>query len=187
MAKDKDNKTQEITIPVNITLRESTIKAVLTAAKRGPGEEIESVKAAAEYFIGHYSDGGIMLTSQQAAYLRKIAGDGISTGQKIIELVEQTIGRESGGFTIKATIDSALIEPAKETASAQGRTVEELLTECVNIALQNGWLYQFSTSGGTVPLTDNHKNEIGRLIGMKVFTADDIVAALSRTVEKKAA
>jgi hypothetical protein len=173
--------------PVTVEVRESHIAALRDQA----GKDFElgrELTRLAKYFIAQHADGGMMMTKRDLDALENACGKVFQSPREIVDVVSAAMGREQGQYTIKANVDPAFIEPLKEIAAFQNCTVDELLQNCINMALQNGWLYHFnSRDGQQIPFAGDAWDILCAFMGRGAFTGEEVAAKLQEVMAAQSA
>ena len=162
---------------VNITLEESDYKAIQSTK-----QEFETI---ANYMLREYAQGGVMVPASKIAYLSDLTAIPIHSSTDLADIVENGVRRNSPDGTMRVTVDvdPAFAVPLEELAYAQGRTVNEIVTESNNIVLTNGWIYALTLEGGTIPLMSEQRRSLEKIIGVAPLTSVAITDWVERANE----
>lgn len=119
------------------------------------------------FLVSNYAQGGVMVQSNKIAYLTELTGLPIASQVDIVDIVENSVKRGSAGGDLRVVmdVDPAFAPALEDIASAQGRTVNEIVKECLEIVLTNSWLYAIDLDGGMIPLLSEQRRELERIMG----------------------
>jgi hypothetical protein len=148
----------------------------------------QSFDRVAAYLVEQYSKGGVLLKPTHVHYLEQLSGHPIQTAEGVLQAFENANKRGSAAGYLRVTydVDPAFAEPLEQLATAQGRTVDEIMTEASQIVLTNGWLYAFDIDrlgGGTILFTKQSREEMEELVGEKPLTTTAILK-WARSIKK---
>lgn len=178
MAKDKT-----YLHPITVELSESTLAAV---APEGGAERTRKLSNLAGYFLKEYAEGGMLLTQAHLSDIERATDTTVASPKDVVAAVAKGLGRDEGQFVLKAAVDPAYVEPLREIATFQGCTLDELLTNCINLALTNGWLYEFNARDGMmIPVEGEDWDTMCAFMGKGAFTGKEIVAKIRATMTQK--
>jgi hypothetical protein len=174
-----------ITIPLQLTLPDAVFKSLqkLAGGKEDPTAEI---KGWASWCLKSLAFGGMMLTGEQIQTIEKTTGEAVKNQDDILRKLQAGVAREDGQHTVKVSLDPALYPHLEETAQVQGRTPDELLTEIVNYAVTQGWMYEWSPSGGTVMFSDAGMQRLKQHLDKRIVTEADILNLIDGKLAKSA-
>ena len=128
------------------------------------------------FLVSNYAQGGIMVQPSKISYLTELTGLPIVSQVDIVDVVENSVRRGSaaGDLRVVMDVDPAFAPALEDLAQAQGRTVNEIVKECLEIVLQNSWLYSIELTGGSVPLLAEQRRELELIMGCEV-TSESLV------------
>lgn len=151
--------------------------------KGGKGDEslIPNLTSWSAYFLNNYLQGGIMLTANDLASIKKSTDTEIGAAEDVLKAVQGAKGRKGGKYTVEVELDPVWYPAATEVAEWQGCTVQDVLNEIVNTVVGNGSLYDWMPPE-TIPVTAKEIAEIKRLTGEGHVTGRSLIAALKKGV-----
>lgn len=155
---------------VSVTLTESDYQAIQNTK--------QDFAAVAQYLMEQFARGGAMVPADQITYLSDLTRIPIYGADDLVEIVESVAIRNSpdGQLRVTTDIDPAFAPALEELAYAQGRTVKEILTECVQLVLQNQWLYSIQTDGGSIPLLSDQRTVLEKAIKVSPITSEALIS-----------
>lgn len=169
--------------PVSLELTESVLATL--APESGP-ERTKRLASLAAYFLTEYARGGIMLTKRDLDAIERATDKVVQGSQDIVDAVCAGMGRKDGQYTVSAAVDPAWVAPLREVAEYQGCTLDELLTNCINTALGNGWLYSFNMrSGGIIPVEGEGWDILVRFMGKGAFSGKELAQKIADVLQQQ--
>ena len=153
---------------VDVHLSEADYDAVLST-KQDFGKVVN-------FLVSSYAQGGIMIQPSKVAYLTETTGLPFATQNDVVEMVENAVmrGSAAGDLRVIVDVDPAFAPALEDLAYAQGRTVNEIVKETVDVCLTNSWIAAVMPSGGIIPLLAEQRSALERVMG-KNITSESLV------------
>jgi hypothetical protein len=174
---------QRAIIPLTVSIKEESIAKLVPAGSSTP--VADALSARCSQYLEVTADGGLVLRSEELSEIEKNWGKQIRSGQDVVKATMIKAGRtEEGQTRFEGYLDPVWTEPLKVLALESGRSVDELVREVYEMALENNWLYGFKFEGSRHTIsTANEKFLASRIDG--TLTIDKVVAYI-RELEKTA-
>lgn len=164
-------KPNQINIPLVVSLSDSDHK---TLSQIDPDVQ-KIVEKACNYYMSAYAQGALVIEPAHAERIQRVVKTGELSSLMVTKLIEASKGVEDGQNIFKVPIDPALMAPIQEIADSQNVTVQALITDSINVMMNNGWLYMAVPEGRSLHLTTQQLEELAKLTGKdrsEVFAAD---------------
>lgn len=169
-------KEQNITLPLQVTVSESTYKDLQKMADTE--HALPKIQGWATWYLRQLAAGGLTLTSEQMQAIEKTTGEEIKTADDIIRKLQAAVGRDDGQYTVKVGLDPVYYPNLEETARIQGRTPDELMSEVIHYAIEQQWVYGWAPSGGSVPFSEAGISRLKRYFDKRQITEADILGLI---------
>lgn len=171
----KPNSTDKTTLSIDVTINQKQQDALLAVGRKEGLRDTQVLGGIATGALIDYAAGGIMLSGDTVSRLQKFLRDP-SDEREILRLVESGAKRHGDHTVIEYEIDPVWITPLQDMAASQGRTLHDLVHECLQIAFQQNWFYQMEIPGlRTINLTDADYNRLRQLMGTDQVIGSDLV------------
>lgn len=175
MEPEQANKTQEsVGFPVAVSLPREDADRLRKSN--------QSVADVANFLVGEHARGGIMLAADRVHYIQTFCSSAVRTSADVMAVIENAVQRRSfdGSLCIQYSVDPSLAAPLEELARSNGRTVDSLVHEALDIVLTNSWLYQLEPSGCTLHLTMEQRKEIEDITGKEINNGETIMKVIRK-------
>ena len=149
------------------------------------GDSVVAFKGLAEFFYHSYANGGLMLRPNDLARMSKSAGRPIRTAVEVSELVEKGASVKDGKNVFQLALDPSVLPVFEETAKTMGWTMDQLMQDCVNQIVDQGWLYVMSPGNKLIQLSDVDRQWLEGYLGTPNFYGADVVKKLREFVGPK--
>jgi hypothetical protein len=137
---------QRAIIPLTVSIKEESIAKLVPAGSSTP--VADALSARCSQYLEVTADGGLVLRSEELSEIEKNWGKQIRSGQDVVKATMIKAGRtEEGQTRFEGYLDPVWTEPLKVLALESGRSVDELVREVYEMALENNWLYGFKFEG----------------------------------------
>jgi hypothetical protein len=166
-----------VEIPVTFRMSEEDHRRILATKQEVP--------MVATYMLSEYAAGGVMVKSTHAHYLERLSGRPVKTSETVVDIVESGVARKSaaGYLSVTYNVDPAFAEPLEQLAKQQGRTVEEIVQDGLDVVMKCGWLYNIQVDGGTINLTKDMRSRLEKAMKQKNVTGADIVTFIENLIK----
>jgi hypothetical protein len=169
------HKTTPVTINLNLSLTPEVYEYLET---NSGGDVQKSLASWVAYYLTQQSQGGMMLTAVDHAYLAKLRdGKRFAKSVEVVKMIESALKRVDSQYTQHVPIDPAWIGPLQETAEMMGVTVEQLLTDLVNTVVENGWAYEWRPAH-QIRFTEADFAKLQQFMGKVTFFGSDLIQKL---------
>ncbi len=170
---------------VNISLSEEDYQAI-TASKHEFNDVVQ-------YLVEQFAKGGVMIPVDDVGYLADLSQMPVASSSDIIGIVDSALRRHSPNGMLRVTtdVDPAFAPGLEELARMQGRTIDEIVNEALNIIFSNNWLFGMSLADSTIPFLAEQRSRLERIIKKAPLTSDILVswieekASESRRLERE--
>lgn len=178
-------KGKTVIINLQVDLSEESFANLTSLSKANSPQESASLWA--KFLLDNYVNGGMMLTPSDLQTIEKSAGLSMSGPGDIISAIQASAGRDGGQYTVKASIEPAFWPHLEESASARGMAPSELLSELINYAVSEGWLYEWEPDGLKWYLSRSVRDRYERVMKRKTVTEADFLEMLAIVEDKLSA
>lgn len=163
---------------VNILLKEEDYKAIQDT-KQDFGKILN-------YMLEQYAKGAILIPFTRVQYLSDLVKAPLTSSEDILEVIENGVRRStpSGTLRVYYDLDPAYAIPIEEVAHAQGRTVDQIVHECLSLVLNNSWAYALNCTGGTINFTTESRDELERVMCKSPITGQDILEWATKAADE---
>ena len=172
----------EVTIPLSVTLDKQAFESITKNIAPGV-QPIDVLSRKAQLFFQHLANGGVMLKSDQVTEIERNSGKAISSGDDVVRATEAPAKKASGRMTFEVSIDPTWTGPLQEIADTGGRTIDELISDMFEIAMENQWCY--GTLPQFPPVYIGDYSFIQEFTGRERPTGEEIVAAIKDLQSKR--
>lgn len=131
----------------------------------------------ANYLVGEYARGGIMLPAERVQYLSAYCSTALRNSDDVMQVFESAAKRRSydGSLVVQFRVDGSLSAPLEEEAKRRGQSVESIVNDAMYAILMNGWFYSIQTSGGTITLSAEQRQALEQAVGTDTLSGDEIL------------
>lgn len=139
-------------------------------------------------FLENTADGGLALTPDQVTTIQKNYGKTISSSRDVVRATESQKNLSEGRGTFTFSLDPTFLPPLEIRAKEVGRPIGELMSDMVDYALYNNWLYDIKYEGKRRTFPPDIEEKLAKKIGKQGFTVTDLlnyVRDLERQVSKE--
>lgn len=137
----------------------------------------QDVSNVANYLVQEHAKGGVMLARDKIEYIGTFCNTPLRTSNDIMEVFETAVNRRAydGSRIVTYRVDPALVMPLEDLARTQGRLVDDIVQDAMNIVFTNSWMYSFEVSGCTIHFTREQREEMEALAGGSVLSGEDVM------------
>lgn len=148
-----------------------------------PGEEPGATKFQdfMNQLCADFVGGGLMLSPEDMLRIHDYKAD--AGPDDLIQAIAESSGMEEGQMIAKWAVDPSYWEPLRLAAETQGITVEDLVQNLMNYAINGGWFFDLSPMPKQVLMTQEDFADLEKIMDKKEFTGADIVAFLRKAVD----
>lgn len=138
-------------------------------------------------FLENTADGGLALTPDQVTKIQQNYGKVIASSKDVVRATESQKNLSEGKSTFTFSVDPSFLPPLEQRAKEVGRPIGELMSDVVDWALFNNWIYDVTYEGKRRTFSPAVEDALAKKIGVPNFTIADLVnyiADLERAVRK---
>lgn len=154
----------------------------LASTVEAPGTPAEKAKAVILALVEAMADGGLMLSADEVQRIRESTGVELTCGADLLPFLSEATGREAGCRVIKILIDPAYETPLDEIATVRGQTVEEILRETLQVALDNNWYESLPEAPRTFRMTEVDAKALEEVLGETFANGTDLAKLIRKTM-----
>ena len=166
---------KDLTLNVQVTLTGKQIDKLTKEPAAKTGKTIvEILSDVATGLLIDQADNGLMIDPATASRLCEITGKEIERPTDLIPLVEKAVGKKDGGIVVETVLDPFWVGPLQELATQQGRSLNELLSDCLNLIMDKGWLYEINPGPKTLNFTQQDMKYLRESLGKEVVSGTDV-------------
>lgn len=138
---------------------------------------VQKIFAAAAEAMRSIAAGGKILSASIVDRIEQILGDDFDE-EILPELIEQASHRRGGNLCGYWEIDPVYEKALSETADMRGVTLQELVQDMMDTAMDNEWLYQVDPRPTQVLMTSEDKAQVEELLGRKFSNGTELAEAI---------
>lgn len=173
---------KSVDIPLQVNLTQSAYDILAAGIKDQPVAVGLAQKATV--IFDNLANGGVLLTPDQVRKIEQASRKEINRGADVVAAVQGGNNIEEDAKVRKWRLDPVYDDPLEEMARTTGRSVDDLLSDMMNMAIENNWIFGFIPSNGPVFLTDSDLRYWQQVTGKQNPMGADITAAMKQiTVE----
>jgi hypothetical protein len=166
-------KGKEVTFSVDINLSEHNVNLLLASAKQsGPSSQIIGRMAAG--VLTEIAEGGVLLPKSVVDRIVEMMGS-LSNPRDLIPVVEKAYNRKDGQVAAEWRIDPIYMPYLEDAAISQGRTVQQLIQDCMDTAMDKGWLYELDPQPHRLLITAEDMEALRGALGKDDVHGSDLV------------
>jgi hypothetical protein len=150
---------------IQLELKPETAMEIAKAVQVEGMTDISKISSVVTGLAEQLAEGGIMLEVGDVERLRATGRD-IDDAGDIVEMAETGVGFRKGQFTFAADIDPELLTPLKEYAAQCGVTLDELGTQTINYAIDQGWVWETPYRYRAIRLDEEHNKAIAEMTSL---------------------
>jgi hypothetical protein len=173
---------KQVTVPLNVTLREETF-AALTSGIRDV-QPTDVLRRRAEQVLETMAGGGLVLTPDHVKEIEGNSKKPVQSGRDVVLATESPAQRIDGGLSIQLRLDPAWEEALKTLAESSGRTVDMLIFDMWDIALENQWCYSITPKYPPVYLDTETYELVQKITDVERPNTNQIRTALKRLISQ---
>lgn len=174
-----------VNVPITVNLTQPVFQIMQEANKDIPLATALSNKATV--FFDNLANGGMMLTPDQIKKIEQVYKKPIDRGADVVAAVQAGSSIEDDSRVRKWKLDPVYDEPLEEAARNAGRSVDELLSDMMNMAIENNWIFGFVPQNGPVFLTEADLRYWQQATGKQKPTGADMTEAVKKMTQVVAA
>lgn len=167
---------ERTTVVLQVSIRPSTFDS-LAANMQGVAPS-DALSGMCSLFLENTACGGVALTPDQVSQIQKNWGKTVTGGKDVVRATESQKDLENGQGTYKFSIDPSFVPPLNQRAMEVGRPVGELMSDVVDYALANNWIYSITYEGKRRTFPPAIEDKLAEVIGKSNFTVYDILERL---------
>lgn len=173
MADKKTAIATDVTTGIDVTISEAQrTKLCAMAPAVRPTEAISGI---ATGLLQDLADGGMMLNGRVVARLAAIMNGRDFDGPDLVSMAEKGAKRFGQAELVEYAIDPIYRTPLADWSRSNGRTVQELVQDCMTICFENEYFYSLNFEHRTLSLTVEDYRKLADIIGKEVIFGADVV------------
>lgn len=129
----------QILIHTQVEVDEKQLEKILAMVDE-EASPAEKVGGLAQTALVALADGGMMLDPLTMRAMEQSIGQPIEGQDQLLALVEEGAGQAGGKLTLRWSVDPVYLPTMQNMADFQGRTVQEIAQNCLDTAVDSGWL-----------------------------------------------
>jgi len=173
--------------PVLVKLSAEVEKVIRKSAESQGVEFHEFLNKLATQMISLAAAGTIMVSKRRLERLAKLGGVDIDSEADIIALLEKLFARNEENIIATFEIDAAWEAHLKETAEGVGKTVHQFVADAFTAFLRDNLFSLTPEKGSPILFSAEQLEQIRRLTGRPMVSANDIMALMPKPKKKEAA
>lgn len=138
-------------------------------------------------FLENTADGGVALSPDQVTTIQKNYGKVVTSAKDVVKATESQKNLSEGRGTFTFSLDPTFLPPMEQRAREVGRPIGELMSDVIDYALYNQWIYDITYEGKRRTFPPAVEDALAKEIGKQGFTVTDLVnyiADLKRIARK---
>jgi len=146
--------------------------------------ETQKVGLVATQYLTDIAEGGLLLTNEELHRIAESTGVEATCGEDLLTVIAEGSGREEGKLKVPIIIDPAYESAYEEVAQSQGRTIQEILQETVDVVMDREWVYELIPSNRPeqVLMSPAVKRELEEILGEKFSTGMDLAGLVKKAL-----
>ena len=166
-----------------VELKPQTATEIANAIKSEGMTDISKLSSVAAGLLEQLAEGGIMLSVEDVQRLRD-TGHEVEDAADIVEMAETGIGFKRGQFVFAAEIDPEVLPALREYAAQCGVTLEELGTQTINFAIDQGWVWETPYRYRAIRLQPESNKAIAEMTGLPPdFSGEQLVRWMKEQIQ----
>lgn len=126
-------------------------------------------------FLENAADGGVALTPDQVSTIQKNYGKVVTGAKDVVRATESQKNLSEGRGTFTFSLDPSFLPPMEQRAREVGRPIGELMSDVVDYALYQNWIYDIKYEGKRRTFSPAVEDALAKEIGKQNFTVADLV------------
>jgi|CXWL01.1.fsa_nt_gi hypothetical protein len=164
-----------VILPIELTASESTVETLRDKLKCGDEGIVRALSQLMSSYLAAYSQGAFVITDSDIERMSKSTGIRVNSANKVVELVEVSVGRQAGAYEFKVAADPSMIESMNDMAKVRSMTLDQVIQEAWDTIVMSGWLWQVPSYCTTFIVNESEKQELMGWLGKTTFTGKDVV------------
>lgn len=174
---------KRVTVPITINISEESFKVLSGEFKNTP--VAEALGSRCGQFVEAWSGGGVLLSPSDVTAVQTNYGKPVSGPRDVVKATEQAGDRNDGRSVFSFTIDPAYEGPLMERANEVGRTPGELMSDAIQYALEQEWIYSLQCDGVRHIFNQQQQEFFAEFTGRRDFSVRDIETACRARGKRK--
>lgn len=175
-------KTPEITAGIDVTISEAQRSRLCAmAADSRPSEALSGI---ATGLLQDLADGGMMLNGRTVDRIAAALSDSGFGEEALIKVVEKGVRRFGQASIVDYAIDPIYISPLEEWSKSNGRTVQELVQDCMSICFDNEYFYSLDFERRPLYLTVEQYRELAEMMGKELIFGADLFEFIRKSLNE---
>lgn len=171
----------QVTTGIDVTVSEAQRDRLAALAPHlRPTEAMSGIATGA---LQDMADGGVMLNGLVANRIAVALKNRDFTPEEVVVAVEKGVRRFGQAMLIEYALDPIYVTPMEDWSRSNGRTVQELVQDCMQQAFANEWFYSMSFEHRTLAVTAEQYKTIAEALGKDVIFGADIVDLVQKLNE----
>lgn len=167
------------TIQIDATLAEEQIER-LAAAVPEELSVVAKLSGIATGLLRDLADGAIMLDSQTSRHVLGLIG----SIEELVPSLERANHMHQGRIVAEWLLDPIWLPALEEMATMQGVTVQDLVQNAMDYAMDQGWLYQIPVEPMKLRFAPEDLKVLAEIIGVENPTGTDIARWITKQAEE---
>jgi hypothetical protein len=163
-------KETQVKVPMTVSIGESAYRAIVSM-DRSEAPDAQKLQKVSTGLLQDLSEGGLMLDAETMDRIRQSLADA-DDPMNIVEAIEKGAKTRAGAIVGEWVLDPSWVDPITAIASIQGKTVEEVVQNMMDMALSNGWFYEFEV-GPKGLFFDKHAMDRLEVIAERQFNSGE--------------
>lgn len=164
------------TYVIELDLTEEDIRTLEEVASGEPWTISETV----EKIVKSLTAGGMLVSPKSAERLLRL----VESEEQLVEVVEQAKGRSGSGYLCSWRVDPAWMPAIEEVAEHRGWTVQQVIQEMMDYAMDQGWLMFIPEEMPRMRFTRGDFERLREITGLERPTGADIIRLLENRPRK---
>lgn len=166
-----------VNLALQVNIRPETFDR-LTQNMQGiaPSDAISGMCAT---FLENTADGGVALTPDEVSKIQKNYGKVVTNSKDVVRATESQKNLSEGRGTFTFSLDPSFLPPLEQRAREVGRPIGELMSDMVDYALYNNWIYDIKYEGKRRTFPPFVEEALAKKIGIQNFTVTDLLNYIS--------
>lgn len=168
---------EAVQVPVTVSLDESSYHKLLGLI---PGDlpPAKKIEGFANGLVEDICQGGLMLSGDDVSRIREVSPN--AGPEEIISAVGDSGGMEDGQIKVPFYLDPTLLGPLKDIAEMQGFSVQEVVQNMMDHAIEQGWFYALEPQPKCLFLEQDDYHQLAKVMGKGSPTGADLMEWLKQ-------
>lgn len=166
------NAQQRLAIPIMLKIKESTVKVLVPEGSTLQPSDVLASRSTK--MLDEVAEGAILVGGSDVEEISTNCGNPVNHSRDIVKATEGRASKREGQHVVSFSFDPSFLSVLQESADVRGCTLDEHVSDCMGMALDNGWLGEVPPIGRRLFMVPDLEAWFSRELGVEGCSLQDI-------------